>query len=110
MNSVRSLMGDVSFHGMATPPRCAMLSEAVTHVAGLRCYPCRRTVPSRRLTRGCSGPRRRVWLTPWRRLVLHRPPLSRHDVCAPWVTHMRYFAFTSPSERSHTALDDQRLF
>src|SRR5437879_1183575 len=46
MNSVRSLMGDVSFHGMATPPRCAMLREAVTHVAGLRCYPCRRPVPA----------------------------------------------------------------
>src|SRR5213593_1951890 len=54
MNSVRSLMGDVSFHGMATPPRCAMLREAVTHVAGLRCYPCRRTVPLTRLTRGLS--------------------------------------------------------
>src|SRR5207244_6659403 len=50
MNSVRSLMGDVSFHGMATPPRCAMLREAVTHIAGLRCYPCRRTVPRRVLT------------------------------------------------------------
>src|SRR5438876_3788618 len=57
MNSVRSLMGDVSFHGMATPPRCAMLREAVTHVAGLRCYPCRRTVPTDRLTRAFSGRR-----------------------------------------------------
>src|SRR5881396_689626 len=60
MNSVRSLMGDVSFHGMATPPRCAMLREAVTHVAGLRCYPCRRTVPIceswYRLTRGIWTP------------------------------------------------------
>src|SRR2546428_12865875 len=50
MNSVRSLMGDVSFHGMATPPRCAMLREAVTHVAGLRCYPCRRYRPGTSVT------------------------------------------------------------
>ena len=55
MNCVLWSMGDASLHGIGTSSVPASLS-GVTHVAGLNCYLCVRTVPRRRLTNACSRP------------------------------------------------------
>jgi len=45
MNCVRWSMGDVSLHGMGTSLVCRASVLGVTHVPGLNCYLCIRTVP-----------------------------------------------------------------
>src|SRR5215470_12091133 len=54
MNCVRWSMGDAALHGIGTSSVPASLS-GVTHVPGLNCYLCPRTVPTWRLTLPSSG-------------------------------------------------------
>src|SRR6266516_4726763 len=49
MNRIRSCTGPVSFHGMTHPP---FTLDSVTHVPGLFCYLCSRSVPSLELACG----------------------------------------------------------
>src|SRR5262245_28436747 len=49
MNCVRWSMGDASLHGMGTSFVCPASVLGVTHVPGLNCYRCLRTVPVVRL-------------------------------------------------------------
>src|SRR5881409_2942976 len=49
MNCVRWSMGDASLHGIGTSLVPASVS-GVTHVPGLNCYRCRRTVPAQNLS------------------------------------------------------------
>src|SRR5215471_12002671 len=55
MNCVRWSMGDAALHGIGTSSVPASLS-GVTHVPGLNCYLCVRTVPRVRRTSRFSGP------------------------------------------------------
>src|SRR3954447_9104060 len=66
-------MGDVCLQGMGHLLGAHESHHAVTHVSGLNCYPCVRTVPGGRLTMGWSGrrglaPRRRSALAVRRRI------------------------------------------
>src|SRR2546422_10450466 len=54
MNCILWSMGDASLHGMGTSSGARQCG--VTHVPGLKCYLCLRTVPVCHLTRGWSGP------------------------------------------------------
>ena len=57
-------MGAVFLHGMGTSSGARQCG--VTHVPGLKCYLCPRTVPSNRLTSRLSG---RAWRAAQRRSV-----------------------------------------
>ena len=50
-------MGDACLHGIGTSFGACQCG--VTHVPGLKCYLCLRTVPTGGLTAGLSGPARR---------------------------------------------------
>src|SRR5215470_11563697 len=77
MNCVRWSMGDAALHGIGTSLVPASLS-GVTHVPGLNCYLCPRTVPLSRLTQRCSRTDA---------LVASRPLASAAERQYRWVSH-----------------------